>query len=173
MRRSQNPLHYGARSIVKFCTILFFTMWCLTSSDLIILQTSLAEDLKLWMLSNKDEGSPLQLENLQNACRNDWTSSPKVSSKWTTLVDWQVNKQMYVLHLSQSVSKGYSKGRFTNNGPAKSIPTWPKGGSSKTLVVGKSGGSKAWNGGPSSFLHNMQPCRTFFTVACPLKIQNL
>lgn len=89
--RSQKPPHQGARSTINCHFTRLSTRYLHTSCDRIIFPMSLLDDLKALALSDVIvAGNPRRLENRLNASRNACTLTPRVSSRWTALVDAQV-----------------------------------------------------------------------------------
>ena len=90
-------------------------------------------------------GIPLRATKRRRACRNKETDKHGTSSKWTALVEAQVNKQIYTFSDSCFVA--------AYRGPAKSTPVWVNGGSSLTRLGGKRVALAAANGLASNLLH--------------------
>ena len=101
------------------------------SSVRVILQISLLDDLNVLALSElRVAGNPHLVVNLWMTSRKACTLRPLTNSKRTTRVEAQVKSYTYTLLYSLAPSEFPSE---TNNGAAKSRPTWVTGGSSETF----------------------------------------
>ena len=156
---------------MKFDTIRLFVRKRHTSSALVILRISLQDDLKVLALSEISvTSSPRRLANRLKTNRNVWTLRSRVISKWTARAYAQVNRHTYTLLDSFALSVLFLSP--INSALAKSRPTWVKGGSSETLLLGRS--EDGWD------LYCVPSYRrqiTHFLIICltasrPRKIQN-
>lgn len=110
--------------MIKFHVMQSSLKYRIPSSDCIIFLISLVADLKVLTLSDRRvTGNPRWLMNLQKANRNELTLRG-VSSKWITLVNVHVNKQMYTLSEPSSF-EDFPSHKY--NGPIKSNPVWANG----------------------------------------------
>ena len=101
------------------------------SSVRVILQISFLDDLNVLALSELSVAGNLHLVvNLWMTSRKACTLRPLTNSKRTTRVEVQVKGYTYTLLYSLAPSEFPSE---TNNGAAKSRPTWVTGGSSETF----------------------------------------
>ena len=118
-----------------------------------------------------DAVTPLRLVKRRNAQRNKGIVSDGVTSKCTAFVDAQVRSTMYTLLEPLSLSLALFSRMYS--GPAKSSQTFVNGGSSDTLLDGKSEGFPLTYGFPSALRHTTQFLIIFFTNSRPCIIQYL
>lgn len=142
-----------------------------TCGDRVIFRISLLEDWNVFLLSDCIvAGNPSLLANLGKANRKSCTFNPRVSSRWTALVDAHVNKQTYTL--SCSPCSTLERFPLTYSGLAKSRPVCENGGFSETWWFGKSANCGVLHVAISYLRQTMQCLKIFFTVSRPRKTQN-